>query len=183
MIGELPDTITCDNRQYSIRTDFRIALRIMVAFQDPELKPYEKWMIMLKLLVIDFDEIVDTETAVDECIKFLDAGNTEPSRSHTKLYDWEQDEQMIFSSINKNAGHDVRNDKEMHWWTFMGLFNEIGDGMFAQVIRIRRKRAKHQKLEKEEIEFYRENRNIIDIKRKMSDEEKEQMSRINEMYM
>lgn len=41
MIGELPDTITCDNRQYSIRTDFRIALRIMVAFQDPELKPYE----------------------------------------------------------------------------------------------------------------------------------------------
>ena len=65
----------------------------------------------------------------------------------------------------------------------MGLFNEIGDGMFAQVIRIRRKRAKHQKLEKEEMEFYRENRNIIDIKRKMSDEEKEQMSRINEMYM
>ena len=55
--------------------------------------------------------------------------------------------------------------------------------MFAQVIRIRRKRAKHQKLEKEEMEFYRENRNIIDIKRKMSDEEKEQMSRINEMYM
>lgn len=183
MIGELPDTITCDNRQYSIRTDFRIALRIMVAFQDPELKPYEKWMIMLKLLVIDFDEIVDTETAVDECIKFLDAGNTEPPRSHTKLYDWEQDEQMIFSSINKNAGHDVRNDKEMHWWTFMGLFNEIGDGMFAQVIRIRRKHAKHQKLDKEEMEFYRENRNIIDIKRKMSDEEKEQMSRINEMYM
>ena len=84
MIGELPDTITCDNRQYSIRTDFRIALRIMVAFQDPELKPYEKWMVMLKLLVIDFDEIVDTETAVDECIKFLDAGNTDPSRSHTK---------------------------------------------------------------------------------------------------
>lgn len=110
-------------------------------------------MIMLKLLVIDFDEIVDTETAVDECIKFLDAGNTEPSRSHTKLYDWEQDEQMIFSSINKNAGHDVRNDKEMHWWTFMGLFNEIGDGMFAQVIRIRRKRAKHQKLEKKKWNF------------------------------
>nr|DAE38231.1 MAG TPA: hypothetical protein [Caudoviricetes sp.] len=183
MIGELPDSIICDNRQYAIRTDYRIALRIMAAFQDPELNQSEKLIVMLQLLIIDFDKIIDTKKAVDECIKFLDAGNTDPSGSHTKLYDWEQDEQMIFSSINKNAGHDVRNDKEMHWWTFMGLFNEIGDGMFAQVIRIRRKRAKHQKLDKEEMEFYRENRNIIDIKRKMSDEEKEQMSRINEMYM
>ena len=54
----------------------------------------------------------------------------------------------------------------MHWWTFIGLFNEIGEGMFSTVVRIREKKAKHKKLEKWERTFYNENKDIIDLKRR-----------------
>ena len=79
---------------------------------------------------------------------------------------------MIFSAINKVAGKEIRSQEYMHWWTFMGLFNEIGEGMFASVINIRNKKARHKKLEKYEQEMYREYKDIIDIhsKRKQRSE-------------
>lgn len=42
--------------------------------------------------------------------------------------------------------------------------NDIENGLFASVLRIRQKIAKHQKLEKCEDEFYREHKDIINLK-------------------
>ena len=64
----------------------------------------------------------------------------------------------------------------MHWWTFMGAYLEIYEGLFHQVLMIRQKKAKNQKLEKWEAEFYRNNKKLIDLKnnsRERSQEEKD----------
>lgn len=183
MIGELPSTIFCDGRKYKIRTDYRIALRIMLAFQDPELEDFEKLAIMRKLLIIDLEKVQDVRTATMECFYFLNASReVNKSKSKTKMYDWEQDEQMIFSAVAKVAGHDVRADEKMHWWTFLGYFNEIGESSFSQVVNIRYKRAHGIKLEKAELDYYSKNRDVINIKVKRSAEELERLRKINELY-
>ena len=61
----------------------------------------------------------------------------------------------------------------MHWWTFIGYFDEIGEGTFSQVLSIRQKRAKGKKLEKWEQEFLKNNRSMVILKHQMSDEQKE----------
>ena len=89
--------------------------------------------------------------------------------------DWEQDAPIVFSAINKISGREVRDPNQyMHWWTFIGYFDEIGEGTFSQVLAIRQKRAKGEKLEKWEREFLKNNRSMVELKQSMSDEEKEQ---------
>lgn len=51
----------------------------------------------------------------------------------------------------------------MHWWTFLGYFGEIEEGLFSTVVNIRNKRANGKKLDKWEIEFYNKNKALINI--------------------
>ena len=42
MVGRLPRRVEINGRSYAIRTDYRDILRILVAYDDPELEPKEK---------------------------------------------------------------------------------------------------------------------------------------------
>lgn len=59
----------------------------------------------------------------------------------------------------------------IHWWTFLGYFNEIGEGLFSTVINIRQKKNKGKKFEKYEQDFYQNNKDLIDLKKKYAKEE------------
>ena len=69
---------------------------------------------------------------------------TEPEK--IKTIDWKHDEMIIFPAVNKCAGFEVRSCPYMHWWTFLGIFGEIGEGLFSTVMNIRQKNAKGKNL-------------------------------------
>lgn len=180
MIGRLPTTLTVDEKEYKIRTDFRIALTIFEAFEDVELNEKEKALVMLELL---FEEIpTNVEDALKQASWFLDGGKQyEEFNKSKKIMDWEQDESIIFSAINKVAGCETREKEYMHWWTFLGYFSEIEEGLFSTVINIRQKRNSGKKLEKYEQEFYRNNKTLIDLKQRYTAEEQKEIDRLNEL--
>lgn len=180
MIGRLPTTLTVDEKEYKIRTDFRIALTIFEAFEDVELNEKEKALVMLELL---FEEIpTNVEEALKQASWFLDGGKQyEEFNKSKKIMDWEQDESIIFSAINKVAGCETREKEYMHWWTFLGYFSEIEEGLFSTVINIRQKRNSGKKLEKYEQEFYRNNKTLIDLKQRYTAEEQKEIDRLNEL--
>lgn len=64
----------------------------------------------------------------------------------------------------------------VHWWTFLGAYNNLGDCTFAQVVRIRDKKARGKTLEKDEREWYRRNSDLVNIKNKLSQEEETTIS-------
>ena len=57
MIGELPTALTVNGTDYRIRTDYRDTLRIIEAFNDPELQPRDKLFVCLYILYEDFEEM------------------------------------------------------------------------------------------------------------------------------
>lgn len=177
MIGRLPEHLNINGVERAIRSDFRVALLVFIAYNDSELSDYEKAMVMMECLYEDIWSIPanDRQDAHKRAVWFLDGGKSQNNDSKynnsKKVIDWEQDEQMIFSAINKVAGKETRAVEYMHWWTFLGYFNEIGEGLLSTVINIRNKKNKKKKLEKYEEEFYRENKSMIDIKVKLSAEE------------
>ena len=189
MIGYLPTKLNVNGTDRAIRTDFRIALLIMQAYNDPELieddVAHEKTEAMLECLYEDLDDIgqEDIVSAIEQAVWYLDGGGIQSSNSKykksKKIMDWEQDEQIIFSAINKVAGFETRSVEYMHWWTFLGYFNEIGEGLFTTVINIRQKKNKRKKLEKHEEEFYKENRHLVDIKQRYTPEEQAEIDRLN----
>ena len=67
--------------------------------------------------------------------------------------------------------------KSVHWnictgILFLSYYQEIGDCLFAHVVSIRDKKALGKPLDKQEREFYRRNREIIDLKTNYTDAEK-----------
>lgn len=83
------------------------------------------------------------------------------------------------TEINSSAGdYSCRRCGYLHWWEFLGAFHGIGDGLFAQVVNIRNKRARGKMLDKSEQEFARENAAVIKIHAAESVEDKAEKERL-----
>ena len=163
---DLPTSIFIEDNEYKIRDagDFRVVLDCFSALGDIEMGEDFRVLACLIIFYEDFDEDTvfdldeDTMTGlVTEMYKFFTCGQDESTTPSPKLIDWEQDSQMIMSAINNVAGKEVRAEKYIHWWTFVGYYMAIGESVLATVVSIRNKILKGEKLEKWEQKFRTEN--------------------------
>lgn len=175
----LPTTINIEGIDYPIRSDFRDILNVLVAMSDPDMEDWEKQEVMLQIVYPDWQDI--SASAVDEACKkaadFIDY-TIPDSRPKPRTMDWEQDAAIIIPAVNKVAGKEVRATEYLHWWTFMGYFMEIEDGMFSQVLSIRQKKAMGKKMEKWEREFERNNASLVKLQKKESLEQRREKEAI-----
>ena len=162
----LPTSLEVGGISYSIRSDFRAVLDICAAIEDPELDNPEKALVALGILYEDFESIPPEhyQEAITQCFWFINCGEAENNTKAPKLMNWKQDFKLIVAPINRVTGTEIRSVEYMHWWTFIAAYYEIGDCLFAQVVRIRDMKARGKKLDKADREFYTRNRNIVDIK-------------------
>ena len=181
MIGDLPQSLEVNGREYAIRTNFRDILKILSAFNDPELENSEKVYITLFIMFQEFSKLGkdDYEAAFKAAMTFIDHGVKGDGRPSPRIMDWEQDENIMFPAINKVAGFETRAKKYIHWWTFLGYYMEITEGVFSQVLSLRMKRARGQKLEKYEREYWNANKDICVLRPKLSKEELEEREKLN----
>lgn len=123
------------------------------------------------------------QEAYEKMVWFLNMGGriTEENARNIRLYDWQQDEHMIFSAVNKVAGYETREKKDLHFWTFISYFYEIGDGTFSYVVRIRDKQNRHEKLDDGEKRFLKENKNMVKLETRKSEKEKNIIDKINKL--
>lgn len=165
---ELPTTIKINDTIYTIRNlgDYRMVLDCFQVLNDVELSEKERIIACLIIFYEDLNELEDvlsldgdtTQSLLDNAFLFFNCGQKHSSgETNYKTLDWEQDSQLISSAVNKVAGKEVRAEQYLHWWTFMGYFNAVGESALATVIGIRSKIAKGKKLEKYENEFRRDN--------------------------
>lgn len=184
-VWNFPTSLNIGGVEYGIRTDYRVVLDLLMALNDPELSDSDNKMsaymqsrVILEIMFPDWDNIPQEhiQEALDKVAEFIDMGIGDDSKK-PKTMDWEQDAPIIIPAINKVLNKEIRAEKYMHWWTFLGAYMEIGEGLFSNVIHIRQKKAKGKKLEKWEQEFYKENKSLIDFqhKEKRSSEEKEML--------
>lgn len=189
MIGRLPETLEVDGVDYPIRSDYRNVLNVFEAFEDPELTQDEKWQVAIFNIFADFSCSDDVEEAaidgfnVNEAAEqitwFISAGQPEKQVLEKPTYNWKQDEQIIFSAVNKVSGKETRELEYLHWWTFLGYFNEVGEGTFSFIVGIRHKLNHGKKLEKHEKEFLAKNKELVKLEKPKTREEQEQEDAYN----
>ena len=179
---EFPTSLNISGVEYEIRTDYRAVLDLLTALNDPELTDedegitaYMQSQVILQIMFPDCDSIPQEhiQEALDKVAEFIDMGISD-DRKKPKTMDWEQDAPILIPAINKVLNCEIRAQKFIHWWTFLGAYMEIGESLFSNVIHIRQKKASGKKLEKWEEAFYKENKSLIDFKKveKRSEEEK-----------
>lgn len=162
---DIPTTVNVDGVEYSIRNDgdFRIILDCFQALNDSELTATERLLAALIIFYKDFTSIYDftkdvpLDKLVEGMYNFFNCGSSSGTASNKKLVDWQQDEQLICSAINKVANKEIRLEKYVHWWTFMGYFTAIGESPISTIIHIRDKIVSGKKLEKYERQYRMQN--------------------------
>lgn len=184
MIGTLPDALTVGGDKYPIRSDYRNVLDIFEVFNSPDLNDMEKWIVAIRMMFKYFSCDDDVLKAIEEGFPmeeaakqinwFISAGNPQKKDVELPVYDWVQDEQIIFSAVNKVARKETRELEYLHWWTFLGYFREVGEGSFSYVAGIRNKLNNHKKLDKDEREFLYKNKDMVLLKPPKTEEEQKE---------
>jgi len=165
MIGYLPEALEVGEKLISINADFRNVLTIFEAFNDPELTSEEKSYICLARLYTSTLPYYSIDEAYKKAAWFLNGGDIPLSKPEdVRVLDWKQDEAMIMPAVSKAVGTvDIRSMPFLHWWTFLGAFGEIGEGLFSTVISLRQKKARGEKLSKSEEKFWRKNKGLCKL--------------------
>ena len=182
MIFDLPTALEFGGRSWDIATDYRDILRIIEAFEDPDLTDADKAMVCLYNLYVDLEDMPEDllQEALNAAIAFIDNGQGDDEHG-PRMMDWTQDAPLIFPAVNRVAGFEVRSVDYMHWWTFLGLFMEIHDSVYSTVLSLRGKKARGKKLEKDEREFWRHNRRICELKPRYTQEEIAEKERLKQI--
>ena len=151
---EFPTSLNIGGVDYEIRTDYRAVLDLLTALndeeltdEDPQIEAYMKSRVILEIMFPQCDDIPaeHIQEALDKVAEFIDMGITEDSKK-PKTIDWEQDAPILIPAINKVLNTEIRAQKYIHWWTFLGAYMEIGESLFSNILHIRQKKAKGKKL-------------------------------------
>lgn len=179
LVDDLPTSVTINGETYELNTNFKDCLKIIVAFEDPELTQIEKQVIMLSILYKEMPS--DIEKAHKAAIEFLNCGDEFESGIDTndgigRLYSFEKDSKYIFSAILQTYGIDLEQKEYLHWWKFVNLFFDLNENCFFNRLVYLRRQKKLGKLTKDELQQYNNLGDIVELPEEKSTEEKEQIS-------
>lgn len=160
---KLPVTVSVCGREFSIRSDFRAVLDALAALSDSAMAEQERIAAALQIFYPNYKQISDPWAAFSAAMSFVNLGKETPQEQAKKpqLVHWDNDVEILAPAIDKVLGFSCRRCEYLHWWEFIGAYYGIGDGLFAQVVNIRNKRAKGKSLEKHEEQFARDNAELI----------------------
>lgn len=176
----LPRTARLGEEEYAFNSDFRDMIEILSYLADEERPEYLRWQIALGLF---FEKEIPDQyqlDALEYLIQFISYGE-QTEKSSPKLFDWQQDSQIIVGEVNKVAGTEIREIPYLHWWTFLSYFYGIGEGQLSTIISIRDKLRRRKKLEKWEQDYYRENKSKVDFVKNYSAEELAEQDRLKKL--
>lgn len=160
---KLPQQAAFGGKTYDLNTDFRVILKIFRAFREDSMPPMLRWLVALRLFYRQKVEKDHRQEAMEYLEDFLSCGSR--GASAQPLFDWDRDGAAIIAGVNAAAGQEVRALPYVHWWTFLGWFHAMPPGAFSTVLSLREKLRKGQKLEPHEQQFYRENKDMVDLRR------------------
>jgi hypothetical protein len=164
LIESLPEAVEIEGQTVEIDSDFRAALRVILAFEDATLADLEKQAILLDNLYPTLPDNVGQ--AFEQGIKFLNGGEVDPDDEGMpgpRLYSFERDANLIFAAFRQTHGIDLQAVAQLHWWVFLALFNDLGaETTFCQLISLR-KRVRTGKASKEEKQMARDMGEAFDV--------------------
>ena len=178
---ELPVAATIGGKRYTLHTDYREILDIFTCLQEEAYPEFLRWYMALARFYEEEIPDEDFAEAAEYFRWFVCGGEKEEIHSGPQLLDWQQDAQVIVSDINKVAGREIRELRYVHWWTFLSWFHSIGEGNLSTLVSIREKLSRGKKLEPHEQEYYRRNRERVNLRKKYSASELAEQERLKKL--
>lgn len=158
LLDELPAKISVNEREYSIRTNFRDWINFEITLLGDSSET-EKSKLLNYILYGIVPE--DIERTIHEIIKFYQCGETNKSVanrsvSQKRIYDYKQDQFLIYTAFIQYYKINLNVIKFMHWWTFRQLFLELPDESKMKKVMMYRSININSSMSPEQKKFYAE---------------------------
>lgn len=186
LVDLLPTTVDIEGIEYEINSDFRTSILFELLMQDVEIEDEEKIIQALQLYYKKRPNNI--EEAINKMLWFYSCGkendlksNSKTGSSSEKIYDFDYDDEYIYSAFLDQYGIDLNEIEYLHWWKFKAMFkalkedNEIVKIMGYRSIDLSKVEDKKQK------EFYKKMKKTYEIPIAISKDEKEKIDKINEI--
>ena len=142
----LPDTVDIGGNAWPINTDFYVGVQFELLMQDRTLTDEER--LGRALLLFYPTPPADLSAALDGMLWFYSCGRYERKNTDTeksspaqkkkrdrKVYDFDQDADLIFAAFWAVYGIDLNSVEGLHWWKFRALFSALpADCEFCKVM-------------------------------------------------
>lgn len=137
----LPESLQVGGTEYPIRTDFRAVLKY-----DRCIHMEDEVRGLIEALSALYIEVPpDIENAVAAANWFIQCGKSEEKRhspsnrvmgvNGKKSFDFEVDDIRLWTAVKARYGIDLLRVKNLHWWIFRGMVDDIGeDTVLARVM-------------------------------------------------
>lgn len=160
LVDAPPTTIEIDGREHEVNYDFRTCLKIILAYEDPELAAIEKAMVLVELLYKEKPS--NFRKAVEKGVEFLDAGVSRENSANHRVFSFQKDDRFIMAGFRNTYGIDLH-EVDLHWWDFLTLMLDLGpDTTFTSLVSLRH-RVKSGKATKEEKQAARDLGDVYDL--------------------
>ena len=156
LIDLVPKTITIDNKEYEINSDFRTSILFELLMQDKSIKDNDKIYLALELYYPNIPD--DINSAIEKMLWFYRCGKDlitskkiflnyqelkskrkGKGKSDIKIYSFEYDDDYIYAAFMDQYGIDLQDIKYLHWWKFKAMFRSLKED--TEIVKIMRYRS------------------------------------------
>ncbi len=139
LTSDLPSTVTINNKQYPIVTDYGVWLDFSKILEEKTTNE-EAGVILFNIAGSAIEDSVDPQDLFRVLIEFFigedhTSENETSNKKNSKTYDFEHDAQLIYAAFLQTYGIDLIKYRGLHWWCFRALLNALtDDNKFMKVI-------------------------------------------------
>ena len=161
--------------EYPIYADFRTVLRCF-EIQGRKAELSEDDLLSMLRLFYNVKRMTATEDHIDQMFWFFSCGREKEKKKFPRKiagindkqpFDFEGDADLIYAGFMQQYGIDLQ-ESDMHWWKFMILLENLGNGTRLQkVMEYRTIDTGNKNLSKTEQEFYRAMQRYYGLEQKL----------------
>ncbi|MCI8420451.1 MAG: hypothetical protein HFF79_08130 [Oscillospiraceae bacterium] len=180
LIDRLPEQVKIAQRDYQIRTDFRIFILFEMLWQDERIEVREK---VKRSLSLCYPEIpFYYSEAADALVWFYSCGKEKNSKQKKgsgsfkqkeRIYSFEHDADYIYAAFMSQYGIDLQDIEYLHWWKFRALFHSLTrENEFVKIMEYRSVEITAD-MPKEQQDFYRKMKKMYALPIPKDEEDKQ----------
>jgi len=186
LLDLLPSIVILDDEEYVIRSDFRISIMFELMMADRELSDEQKIKRALKLyypkIPRDINEAMEKILWFYRCGKDMikSSGNNNGQGKSGQIYDFNFDDDYIYSAFLDQYGIDLQDVADLHWWKFKAMFKSLKKD--NEIVKIMGYRSVdlNKINDKEERSRYKELKDLFKIQGHANKDETEKLKSIQE---
>lgn len=187
LVDLVPTSVTIDGEKYEINSNFRTSILFELMISDTELSEKQKLEQALKLyypiIPTNINEAIEKILWFYRCGKDIVEGKGNKTKTNAKIYDYEYDDEYIYSAYLDQYRIDLQDIEDLHWWKFKAMFNSLNEECLFKKIMQWRATDTNKIKDKDQKSFYKNMQKAYGLPVNANKNEEQRFDEINKALL